>query len=273
MKMPGTRTLILNADDIGLHPAVDQAVAQLAGSGIVTSASILTLAAPQHDALTHMREHGIDLGLHLDFTSALANRRYRTTRSVASTIVEAWSGRFDATQARAIVRDQLDRFGVITGHAPHFIDGHEHVHQLPVIRRALLDVLAEQKLAPQIFIRNPVPRRWRGAKAALIGMLGARSMARQAQHAGHRCNTDFFGVYDLRRNVDLPALWQGWLASIRGSGALAMCHPAASAQVGDTQAAPFRLREFQFLSSARFGELLAQYSIATGTWQHALCEA
>lgn len=262
--------VIINADDVGMHPAIDAAVAQLAGIGVVTSASILTLGLPDPDAIGEMTGHRIDLGLHLDFTSTMANRRYGTTRTVASTIIEAWSGRLDAGQARTIVRDQLDRFGVITGHAPCFIDGHEHVHQLPVIRTALLQVLAEQGLAAQTFIRNPAPRRWRGIKAATIGLLGAGAMAKKAQRAGHRCNTDFFGVYDLRRKADLAILWQGWLAGIRGCGALAMCHPGLSAHIGDTQSVPFRLREFQFLSSQLFQDLLSQYRVTAGSWREAL---
>jgi predicted glycoside hydrolase/deacetylase ChbG (UPF0249 family) len=267
---PRPRLIVINADDVGIHPTVDHAIAQLAEKGIVSSASVLSLYTPHAEALQGMMTNGIDLGLHLDFTSTLANARYGTSRTVASLIAETWSGRLNKTQAYAVVRDQLDRFGSIVGQAPRFIDGHEHVHQLPGIREALIDVLAERQLTAPLYIRNTKPKRWRGVKAATIGMLGAQQLQAQTKRAGYHCNADFFGVYDLGREVNLAMFWHRWLASAPDRGGLAMCHPGTSAEIGDTQSSPFRLREYNFLSSNRFSEMLARQRVTVAGWRAAI---
>jgi predicted glycoside hydrolase/deacetylase ChbG (UPF0249 family) len=267
MQMKRPRLIVINADDVGLHPAIDHAVAQLGEMRVVSSASILALHTPHRDALQSMMRNGLDLGLHLDFTSVAANERYSTSRTVASLIADSWRGRLNTSHTRAIVRDQLDRFGSITGHAPRFIDGHEHVHQLPGIRQALFSVLAERQLHTPLYIRNTAPQRWRGIKAATIALLGAQALRHQARQADYRCNADFFGVYDLSSSVNLSALWRRWLASVPERGALAMCHPAWSAEMEDKQSIPFRLREFEFLSGQEFGEMLALQRVTVAGWR------
>jgi len=260
--MRASRTVIINADDVGLHPAVDEAVARLAEIGVVTSASVMTLGRPDAGTLRTCARYGVDLGLHLDFTSDMANRRYRAARTIGSLILETWCGRLDAHRARDIVADQLQRFLALTGAAPAFVDGHEHAHQLPVIRDALLAVLREHGCGAT-FIRSTRPRRWRGAKAALIGLLGARRLEAQARHAGHRCNSDFCGVYNLREDARLEALWRTWLQTMPQRGALAVCHPATPGMDGG---ADFRVREYRFLSSTAFDDLLRRHDTTTTNW-------
>jgi predicted glycoside hydrolase/deacetylase ChbG (UPF0249 family) len=258
------RRLIINADDIGMHPAIDCGVAALAGKGLVTSASIMALGRPDRDSLAALRSHGVCLGLHLDFTSAMAHARYGHRRGVAATIAAAWARRLAPHEARAVVRGQLHRFGELTGAMPAFIDGHEHVHQFPVIREALLEVLDGCRQREALFLRDTRPRHWRGAKAALIGALGAATLARKARRQGLRSNRDFLGVYDLSPAADLAALWRGWLASA-SPGSLAMCHPGAPHAALE----PFRQKEFDFLASTQFADLLAEFQIETAGWDAA----
>ncbi|WP_228892644.1 ChbG/HpnK family deacetylase [Pseudoduganella aquatica] len=257
------RRLIINADDIGMHPAIDQGVAALAEQGVVTSASIMALGRPDRDALATLRRYGVNLGLHLDFTSAMAHARYGHRRGVGATIAATWARRMPPQQARTVVLGQLHRFGELTGAMPAFIDGHEHVHQFPVIREALMEVLAAGGGHAAVFLRDTRPRRWRGAKAALIGALGAAELARQARRLGLRSNGDFLGVYDLSGQADLPALWRGWLASIAPAGALAMCHPAAAHPALEQ----FRRREFRFLGSTQFADMLAEFQVQPACWE------
>lgn len=266
------RKIIINADDIGMHPTIDAAALLLAEHGVVTSASVMALAKPDKFAINAFKELKTDLGLHLDFTSDIANARYKTSRDISVMIMSTYCRLTDMAKLRSIIRDQFDRFCDVTGHEPRFVDGHEHVQQLPMVRTALADVLKERNLVRKIYFRNPISRRWRGSKAALIGMLGAAVMEKQMRALGCLCNTDFFGVYDFRKEVDLGALWHQWLSSLSGDGALAMCHPAAGnhQSLGDTQGLSFRLAELKFLSSAQFQDLLGQYSIEPASWGEAL---
>ena len=265
------RKLIINADDLGMHPAIDHAIAMLAGAGVVSSASLLVLGQPDRDMIAHLDARGINLGLHLDFTSSLFHSRLSgKSRSVYAVMADAWGGRLQPQQAQAIVRDQLEQFQDIAGRMPDFVDGHEHIHQFPVIRQALIDVLSNLDPARRVFIRDTRSSCWRGMKAAIIGMLGAPALAAMTAQTGYRCNTDFLGVYDLSGKADLPGLWRDWLASLPAQGALAMCHPALHSGAGEPSLAPFRLREYRFLSSAQFSDLLAEHGVQVVNWQTAL---
>ena len=55
--------LVVNVDDVGLHPAVQRAVERTAAAGIVTSASVMANAPWVREA---RRLSGIGLGVHLN---------------------------------------------------------------------------------------------------------------------------------------------------------------------------------------------------------------
>ncbi|MFX7605201.1 ChbG/HpnK family deacetylase, partial [Acinetobacter baumannii] len=49
--------------------------------------------------------------------------------------------RLDASALRDEIATQCALFEDATGRAPDYVDGHQHVHQLPQIREALVEVL------------------------------------------------------------------------------------------------------------------------------------
>lgn len=261
------RRFILNADDVGMHPEVDAAVMRLAESGIVSSASVMTLMPADADVLRVLQHGGIDLGLHLDLTSTAAAQRYGFSSSVGTLLARSYARQLGRQQVRHIIDEQLQRFCELAGRMPVFIDGHEHVHQFPGLRDALMDVIAGLPAQQRPFLRDTRPRSWRGPKAAVIGMLGASALTTRARELACVCNTDFFGVYPLQNEVDLDGLWRGWLQTMPAHGALVMCHPATSVFAPGNA---FRLREYLFLSSVRFAEMRYQYSAEIVGWRAAL---
>ena len=50
---------------------------------------------------------------------------------------------------------QLDAFEDRLGRPPDFIDGHQHVHVLPGVRRGLLDAVASRYAAGSVYLRDP----------------------------------------------------------------------------------------------------------------------
>jgi predicted glycoside hydrolase/deacetylase ChbG (UPF0249 family) len=267
--MTTQRSIIINADDVGMHPAIDGAVLRLAQSGAISSVSVMALMRPDVDTLHALRHQGVDLGLHLDFTSTIAAQHYALPRGVGAILAHSYMRRLSLQQACNIVDEQLQRFCELTGSMPAFIDGHEHVHQFPVIRDALLQAVARQAQHLRPFIRSTRPLRWRGMKARVIGWLGAAALETAAHDMGCNCNTDFFGVYPLQKEVRLDHLWHRWLQAMPPHGALVMCHPAISEiSPGDV----FRLREYRFLSSGAFVDMLNQYNTRVTGWRAALGE-
>ncbi len=53
---------------------------------------------------------------------------------------------------RAEFDAQFDAFVAATGAPPRFVDGHQHVHHLPVVRNVVLDALA--RCPTQVAVRN-----------------------------------------------------------------------------------------------------------------------
>src|SRR6478735_5703188 len=65
--MPAERNLIVNADDFGQSPGVNQGIIQAHREGIVTSASLMVRWPAARPAAKLARDHpDLSLGLHID---------------------------------------------------------------------------------------------------------------------------------------------------------------------------------------------------------------
>jgi len=116
------RCLIVNADDLGLSPAVNEGIFVAHERGIVTSATLMVrqAAAPMAAAALPARP-GLGVGLHLD----LGQWDY-----AAGEWMQAYS-RCDTESADAVeaeCRAQLDLFRRLLGRDPTHLDSHQHVH-------------------------------------------------------------------------------------------------------------------------------------------------
>lgn len=237
------------ADDFGQRPGVDAAVTSLAAAGRVTAVSCLSFAPWFERDLPALLSTGASVGLHLDLTEGLDGA---PATGLGALILRSYLGRLDRRAVTARLEAQLDAFERAAGRAPAFVDGHRHVHQLPGIRPAVVDVLARRYAGAPPLVRVTVPRRWRGAKAALIAGLGGRGLERRLARRGLPRNADFAGVYgfDTRRPYRERA--RGWLRSL-DEGGLLMCHPGEPDGEADP-IAPARAAELRYLASPAFEE-------------------
>lgn len=263
------RRLILNADDYAMDEGVDQAILCLIGMNVVTATSAMVLSPRWARAAGEINHLNADCGLHLDLTSEFAAGESAGS-SLPDLIARSYAGMLDTPAIRNAIERQLDLFDAALGRPPDFIDGHQHVHQLPAIRSQLVDALQSRygAEADKIGIRICAPRRWRGAKAWVIGALGAGPAAKLARRCGHPINSDFLGVYGFSPDADLPLLWRGWFTTMQGSVPLAMCHVAAAS---DRSASPdpigaARARENAWLASDAFRDLRAELSVTLERW-------
>ncbi len=261
------RRLILNADDYALDDAVDRAILELGSRGIVTAVSAMSLSPRWDEAAAALEGQNVDCGLHLDLTSPFA-ARLLPVKSLSSLIASAYAARLDRSVVRTTIETQIQLFEAALGRRPDFVDGHQHVHQLPGIRTELLDALRRRYGldASSIGIRICTARRWRGPKAAIIGALGGDGLAKLAAERGHPVNSDFAGVYDFSPSADLALLWRGWLAGLQGEAPLAMCHVASEGNRGEDPINAARLREFAWLGRSAFRDLCAEFSVTLARW-------
>ena len=121
---PGTdRFLIVNADDLGLSPAVNAGVFAAHERGVVTSASLMVRqgAAPEAaEAAAGYPE--LALGLHID----LGEWIYQSGEWIQAYLHCDTDDR-DAVEAEC--RAQLKRFRALLGRDPTHLDSHQHVHE------------------------------------------------------------------------------------------------------------------------------------------------
>src|SRR5262249_13320095 len=147
------------------------------------------------------------------------------------------------------------------GHAPDFVDGHQHVQLFPQVRDALLDVV--QEAAPNAWVRQcgrvVLPhRRLRDRKGLLLDML-SRQFRRRASKRGIRTNPAFAGTYDFGKEANFAELFPRFLDRMPEGGVI-MCHPgfvdAELRRIDPLTDA--REREYAYFADDAFPALLAR---------------
>jgi len=261
------RRICLTADDFGLHAGVDTAIRELVEAGRLQAFGCMVGARnwPSQIAwLRALRKPDADMGLHLDLTEfPIAH----PAQGLGRLIAQAYAGQLDHRSVRTELRRQLDTFEEALGHAPDYLDGHQHVHQLPCIREQLIEELGSRYVPTQRpWLRCTVPAKTLPIrlriKAGVIATLGGRTLRQMATKQGYAMNSALLGVYGFDRPAaGYQALLEHWLAAAPDQ-ALLMCHPATLAEASDP-IAQARLAEYQVLASPVFQDLLAQHRIDT----------
>ncbi|WP_029007602.1 ChbG/HpnK family deacetylase [Azospirillum halopraeferens] len=263
-----TASVILCADDYGLAPGVGVAIRDLIGRGRLTATSCMTVCPFWPEEAERLKPLAglADVGLHLTLTDqaplgpmpVLAPRGRLPPLAVL--MRRAFAGRLDAAEIAAEVDRQVAAFTAAFGAPPAYIDGHQHVHQLPVVREAVVAALARLPGAYVRLCREPrtavVRRGVAVAKTLLISELGG-GLAALARAAGIPANDGFRGVYDFGGRAGLAELMPRFLDRPQGR-TLVMVHPGIpddALRAADTLVEP-RAAEYDYLGGSAFGALL-----------------
>ena len=117
------RSLVVNADDLGLSEVVNAGVFEAHERGIVTSASLMVRqgAAPAAAQATP-RYPDLSIGLHLD----LGQWDYENGEWLQAYL---HCDSDDRDEVEGECRAQLERFRALVGRDPTHLDSHQHVHE------------------------------------------------------------------------------------------------------------------------------------------------
>ncbi len=256
--------LVIHADDFGETVAITNGIRCAIEAGVLTSTSVMANMPATAYALQCVRPlmDRASFGVHLNLCEGRALRANRTLVDGQGNlhpkrllIRKALAGQLSLVELEeeicaqiALIRDA----GVAVSH----VDGHKHLHQLPIVSTAVANVL------PRFAIGRVRLMRLR-SRAALgnTGTLLRELAAWRAAHIFKRA-----GLRSPVRTVDLGEVMRKG-ADSRGAGALVdargpvelCCHPELAAGSPTKPSSHRRSEELEYLLSPRFRELLEQF--------------
>ncbi|MGJ7609304.1 MULTISPECIES: ChbG/HpnK family deacetylase [unclassified Variovorax] len=254
-RAPGTQYLCICADDFGMSRGINAAVLDLIERRKLTATGCLVQREAWGLGLLSLRRvepERADVGLHLDLTPPRVPGGDEP--GLGALLLRTYTRSASRRGLQHVIADQLSRFEDGMGRPPAFVDGHRHVHQFPVVRRALLDELSSRYGAALPWLRDTRPRMAQGSgalKAHVIHALGGRALAREAARRSAPMSQALLGVYDFAGDAaGYRRRMLGWLAAAR-SGDVLMCHPS----LDGTPATPHgeaRIAEYTVLATMDF---------------------
>ncbi|MBN8231175.1 ChbG/HpnK family deacetylase [Corallococcus macrosporus] len=154
--MASRTRLIVNADDLGLHPSLDAGILRAHREGIVTSATLLATGPSAAQAVGRAKAQGLAVGVHLALSTRLpCAAPAEAVRTVApggrlrgswADFAKAWlTGRVRREELERELSAQLSRARELGAKVDH-LDGHQHLHLLPGVRSVVEDIAAREGL-------------------------------------------------------------------------------------------------------------------------------
>ena len=253
------RRIAVCVDDYGLNEAVNAGALDLVEAGRVTALTCLTRApAWRAGARALLAAKRVpDVGLHLNLSESWGEGQWH--QPLALLCMRAYTHSLPQPRLREEIATQFNAFEDEMGRPPDFVDGHQHVHQLPLVRELLMQELTKRYPAHRPWLRNtqaPQALRRLSGKQQFISALGSTAFCRLARQLGYPTNRSLLGVY--RFTDALPAYAQSLAAWCKAAddGSVLMTH-VANREVADDAIATARLIEYETLRSASFGPTLA----------------
>jgi hypothetical protein len=136
--MAGRGALIINADDWGRDSETTDRILECVLHGAVSSASAMVFMEDSERAAAIAIENGVDVGLHLNFTTPFSGSKYPARVADHQQRLGAFllGGRLAqavfhpglANSFHYVVTAQIEEFQRLHGRQPGRIDGHHHMH-------------------------------------------------------------------------------------------------------------------------------------------------
>jgi chitin disaccharide deacetylase len=261
-----TRRIWVIADDYGLAPGVNDAILALIAAGRLSGTSCMTGFAEWESDAARLKSSagGAAIGLHLTLTDqpALGGRTSLSPDGrlppFARLAAASSFRRIAKSDIHAELDAQHDRFVQALGKQPDFVDGHQHVHFLPVVRDWLRETFAQSPDRPKLRGAPAIsPAADAPAKVATIAAL-ALGFDSAMRKAGFEIVGPLAGIYDWRKPLSFEPMLKRSIADLPDGG-LFMCHPGKADAVLKQRDAMLDARpvEFETLLSPRFAALIS----------------
>jgi hopanoid biosynthesis associated protein HpnK len=233
------RALVVTADDLGLHPALNRGALRAHDRGIVTAVSVAANGQAFADAVERLRQRPeLDVGAHL---TLVGERPLSPPAEVPSllgrdgALLPAWPafvrrfllGGIRQAEVERELRRQVERLRE-AGLAVVHLNSHQHLHALPGIFAVVLRLAREHGVP---FVRVPAAKAGgaevevRGMQVAALGWIARRSARQLAGASGVAALDQTLGIAEAGR-LTSERLRRLVLATGEGTAEL-VCHPGA----------------------------------------------
>jgi predicted glycoside hydrolase/deacetylase ChbG (UPF0249 family) len=262
-----TKRIVLCADDYGQAPSISQAILALLQQGRLSATSCLVTTSywPSYARTLSPYQQKIDIGLHLNFSEGEPiSKEYRakygdTFLPLSKLMKRVFLRPWDMQAFMAEAEAQVEHFFCEMGFLPHYLDGHQHIHQFPGIRQVIINLYKKYFPTKQAYVRlvNPSLHVLRdcitNVKKSVVMLSGA--FFRQClDRASIPHNISFSGIYHFNTGKDYRREFLYFLKEIKDGG-LIMCHPGMETVLNcHDKIASSRYLEYQYLSSPLFLE-------------------
>jgi chitin disaccharide deacetylase len=258
------KRIILCADDYGQNFAISQAILNLLEKGRLTATSCLVTSSewPLFSDYLKPFKDKIEVGLHFNLTEGTPLsyefiKKYGLSFfTLPKLLARSFLHLLDKKCLEAELTAQLDKFERYFGKLPDFVDGHHHVHQLPLVRDIIIKTW-QQRLKPDAYIRHTFQgegkfqphKGW--FKRLIIRACGGRTFKKRLNQLNVPHNPSFSGVYNFTNEEEYSRLFPLFLQQI-GEGGIIMCHPGLEVKEDTDPIALARYREYQYFMSDQF---------------------
>lgn len=234
------KSIFICADDFGMSDSINEAIVELLDKNRISGASCLVEGESFNPKI--ISKHSKRLGLHLNFCNK---------NSFPIFLIQGIFYSLSFEKIITKLKHQLELYQEAFNAKPNFIDGHQHVHILPKVRKAIVCALNEMDEDNKPWIRSiyPMINERPSFKTILLSLLSINFNA-LLQKEKIFSNKGFAGISSLSHKSNIRTQMRFWLKNLKEGGVL-MCHPGTKVK-NPTQLEQRRFLEFSYLSSEEF---------------------
>ena len=168
------RSLIVTADDVGLHPGMTEGAIRAHRQGIVTACSIVAGGRAFSEAVARLHDvPSLEVGVHLALVEEKALTGIRLPKTYASFVPRYLARTMGIDAIERELRAQIERV-LETGLKVTHLNGHQHLHLLPRIFTVVAR-LAREYGVPYVRIVDDRGGATRRPAMSVLSALGRRA--------------------------------------------------------------------------------------------------
>ncbi len=270
------RNISIVADDFGITQKVNDVIIDLIIKKKITDTSCIVLTKNFKKDSKNLNDLPVKFGkgIHItltDFKSVTSPKSISFNGKLPTfyqLFLKIYKGKVLVDDIVNEINSQLDIFEEFVGSKPNFIDGHHHVHQLPIISNILIKLIKKRYNEDPPFVRNThesnikiLKRNICLTKTFLLSHYGY-FFKKKLINNNFKTNNGFSGIYDFSKIIKYDYLFNKFIKYVDHNHLL-MVHPGESDEYLERIDPVTSTRDIEkkFLLSSRFEELLHKQSL------------